>query len=182
MNTASVVLLPKNEAPTSVKEFRPISLIHSFAKLITKILVIRLSKHIDSLISISQSAFIKRRCIQDNFLYVRNLARAYHRTRTPALLFKLDINKAFDTVSWKYILDLLTQRGFGTRWRNWITKILASSSSSVLLNGIPGPSIAHKRGLRQGDPLSPYLFILAIDVMQRLLDMATEDGELTPMR
>lgn len=148
LNSATVVLLPKKENSQSIKDFRPISLIHSFAKLITKILAMRLAKHMDSLISNSQSAFIKRRCIQDNFLYVRNLARAYQRTRTPALVFKLDITKAFDTVSWEYILELLEQRGFRCRWRNWISLLLASSTSSVLLNGIPGPPIQHKRGLR----------------------------------
>lgn len=99
LNGANIVLIPKTEAPEYAKDFRPVSLVHSFAKLITKSLAIRLSRHIDHLISSSQSAFIKGRCIHDNFLYVRNLARAYHRTKTPALLFKLDISKAFDTVS-----------------------------------------------------------------------------------
>lgn len=126
--------------------------------------------------------FIKKRCIQDNFLYVRNLARAYHRTSTPSLLFKLDISKAFDSVSWEYLLELLTARGFSQRWRDWIALILASSSSMVLLNGILGPKFHHERGLRQGDPLSPYLFILAIDTLQRIFELATEQGELSPLR
>ena len=91
----------------------------------------------NDLVSISQSAFIKKRCIQDNFLYVRNLARAYHRTKTPSLLFKLDIEKAFDSVSWEYLPELLERRGFPARWRNWIALILSSSSSSVILNGVP---------------------------------------------
>jgi hypothetical protein len=99
LNGALLTLLPKKEVVELPGEFKPINLIYSFAKLITKLLALRLSPYIDGLVSNSQSAFIKRRCIQDNFLYVPNLARAYHRKRAPALLLKLDISKAFDSVS-----------------------------------------------------------------------------------
>jgi mannosylglycoprotein endo-beta-mannosidase len=153
------------------KDFRPISLIHSFAKILTKVLANRLAMYIDRLISTSQSAFIKRRCIQENFMYVRGLARHYHRTKTPACLIKLDITKAFDSVSWEYLIELLAVRGFPTRWLNWLAVILRTSSSVILLNGCPGDSIKHRRGLRQGDPLSPYLFILAIDVLNSILTL-----------
>lgn len=182
LNGATIVLIPKSRVVDSLKDYRPISLIHSFGKLITKTLATRLAKHIGKLVSSAQSAFIRGRCIQDNFMYVRNLARAYHRTKTPALLFKLGISKAFDTVSWEYVLELLEHRGFSTRWRDWLTLLFKTSHSAVLLNGVPGRRINHSRGLRQGDPLSPYLFILAIDTLQRLLELATEDGTLSPLR
>lgn len=164
------------------KDFRPISLINFFAKLITKTLAVRFSPHLDKLISPAQSAFIRGRSIQDSFMYVRNLARAYHMTKMAALLFKLDISKAFDTVSWEYLLELLQHRGFSHRWRDWLSLLFKTSHSSVLLNGRPGDRINHARGLRQGYPLSPYLFILAIDTLQRILDIATEDGVLSPLR
>lgn len=180
MNGANIVLIPKTDLAENPGEYRPISLIHSFRKLITKALALCLAPYIGRLISVSQSAFIKKRCIHDNFMYVRNLARAYHRTKTPALLFKLDISMAFDSVSWEYMPELLERRGFSTRWRNWLTNLFSTSHSSALLNGIPGERINHARGLRQGDP--PYLFILAIDTLQRVLDIATEDGFLSPLR
>lgn len=82
----------------------------------------------------------------------------------------------------KYLLELLEARGFSSRWRDWISLILASSSSMVLMNGILGPKFHHERGLRQGDPLSPYLFILAIDTIQRIFEAATEEGNLSPRR
>ena len=182
LNGAQVVLIPKVEVATETKDFRPISLIHSFAKLVTKVLATRLSSYIDKLIADSQSAFIKGRCIQDNFVYVRGLVRHYHRTRTPICLIKLDISKAFDTVSWEYLLQMLSHRGFSTRWTNWLTALLRFSSSRVMLNGSAGPKLMHARGLRQGDPLSPYLFILAMDVLSRIFDIATEEGHLTPLK
>lgn len=176
------MLIPKLEVATEPKDYRPISLIHSFAKLLTKVLARRLSVYIDKLISSAQSAFIRRRCIQDNFLYVRGLARHYHRSKTPACLIKFDITKAFDSVSWEYILQLLTIRGFPQKWNDWLAILLRSSSLSILLNGCPGQSITHRRGLRQGDPLSPYLFILAIDALNNIFNLATEQGFLTPLR
>jgi hypothetical protein len=78
LNRAQVVMIPKVEIALEPKDFRPISLIHSFAKILTKVLANRLAVHIDKLISTSQSAFIKRRCIQENFMYVRGLVRQYH--------------------------------------------------------------------------------------------------------
>lgn len=135
----------------------------------------------EKLISRSQSAFIKGRSIHDNFLYVRNMARRFHRHRTPTLLMKLDISKAFDSVRWDYLLELMQHRGFPTWWWDWITALLATSTSKVLINGIPSDPITHGRGLRQGDPLSPFLFILVIDPLYQLIHKATEMGLLNKL-
>jgi len=94
---------------------------------------------------------------------------------------KLDIHKAFDTVNWRYLLETLQALGFGPRWREWISILFRTASSSVLLNGRQGHSFTHARGVRQGDPLSPMLFILAMDPLQRLLDLATQQGILSPL-
>ena len=94
---------------------------------------------------------------------------------------KLDIHKAFDTVNWGYLLDVLQALAFGPRWCEWVSILFRTSSSTALLNGQHGPSFSHARGVRQGDPLSPMLFILAMDPLQRLLDQATQHGILTPL-
>jgi hypothetical protein len=116
----------------------------------------RLAPHMNKLVPNAQSAFIKKRSIHDNFLYVRNLARKMHKSKTPTLLFKLDIKKSFDSVRWDYLMELLQHLGFPTKFRDWIAALLSSSSSRVLLNGIAGDPIKHGRGLRQGGPLSPF--------------------------
>lgn len=133
---------------------RPISLIHSVAKLFAKILASRLALHMHKIISKSQSTFIKGRSIHDNYMYVRNMARRFHRSKRPMLLIKLDISKAFDSVRWDYLFSLLNTLGFPRRWVDWIAAFLSTASSQVLLNGIPGEPFVHGRGLRQGDPLS----------------------------
>jgi hypothetical protein len=182
LNSANVVLIPKKEGAECVGDYRPISLIHGVGKLISKVLALRLQPHMGILISHAQSAFIKKRCIHDNFMYVRNLTRKFHQTRTPTLLLKLDITKTFDSVRWDYLIGLLQRKGFTSRWTNWVSNILASLTTRVLLNGCPGSPIKHGRGLWQGDPLSPLLFILAIDPLHHLLEKATELGHMSPLR
>jgi hypothetical protein len=136
LNSTNIALLHKKDGAEEISDFRPISLIHAISRIISKMLDVRLSSFMDDLISNAQSAFIKKRSIHDNFLYVKNLATTFNKARTPALLFKLDIRKAFDSVSWEYILDILQRRGFPPRFQNWITAFFSTATSCMLLNGI----------------------------------------------
>jgi hypothetical protein len=99
LNSAYLTLIPKKDDTISAKDFRPISLIHSFAKLITKILANRLAPLLDSLVAANQSAFIRGRCIHDNFILVQQSIKLFHKLKVPSLFLKLDISKAFDTIS-----------------------------------------------------------------------------------
>jgi mannosylglycoprotein endo-beta-mannosidase len=94
---------------------------------------------------------------------------------------KLDITKAFDSVSWPFLLEVLKDLGFGPIWCNIISELLASSSTQILLNGSPGNKISHCRGLRHGDPLSPMLFILVMDILCAMVKKASEEELLQPL-
>jgi hypothetical protein len=146
--------------------------VHSFAKLLAKLLALCLAPRMSELVSCNQSAFIRGRCIQDNFILVRQSAVSLHRRKNLALLLKLDVARAFDSVSWAFLLSVLRQRDFGPRWIKWIAMLLRSASTQVLVNGFTGRAFWHGRGLRQGDPLSPLLFVLVMDVLAAMFNMA----------
>ena len=159
-----------------VRDYRPISLIHSFAKLLAKVLARRLAPHMNDLVRHNQSAFIQSRLIHENYKAVHLSAKLLHRSKVPSALLKVDIAKAFDTVNWSFLLSLLQHLGFSRRWLDWISLILFSASTRVILNGCPRRRICHARGLRQGDPLSPLLFVLVMESLNALLKLAEERG------
>jgi hypothetical protein len=111
LNSAFITLLPKVEAPQGAKDYRPISLVHSFAKLVTKILANRLAGRLLQMVSPNQSAFIKKCFIQDNFMLVQQTAHFLHQQKQPRILFKLDISKAFDSVSWAFLIEVMRTIG-----------------------------------------------------------------------
>ena len=182
LNSATIVLLPKKNDAVDAKDYRPVSLMHSAAKILCKLLANRLAPELSKLVSAGQSAFIRGRSIQDNFLYVKNVIRQAHLKKSPMLFLKLDIAKAFDSLNWGFLLRVLERMGFGQRWRDIVSLLLASSSSRIMLNGSLGKQFSHRRGLRQGDPLSPMLFILAMEPLQRLFELATVQGVLSELK
>jgi hypothetical protein len=161
LNLAYITLILKSAEALEVKDYRPISLIHGFAKVITKVLANRLATRLSGLVSPCQSAFVKGRFIHDNFIGVQQTAKALHLQKEPRVFLKLDISKAFNSVSWPFLLEVLRHLGFGPFWCNTLFKLLRSSSTRVIINGEPGDLICHQWGLWQGDPLSPMLLSLS---------------------
>jgi hypothetical protein len=150
LNQALLTLIPKRADASGLGDYRPISLIH----IVAKVLTLRLATKLDDLVSPIQSAFIPGRSLHDNFVLVWQSARLLQQLGDPRVLLKLDLARAFDSISWPFLFEVLWRYGFGNRFLNWLAILLSSASTRVLLNGVPWPAIWHKRGLRQGDPLS----------------------------
>ncbi|KAK1603765.1 hypothetical protein QYE76_027438 [Lolium multiflorum] len=155
LNSANIVLLPKKEGAEEISDYRPISLIHAIAKILSKTLANRLGPLMDELVSNAQSAFIKKRSIHDNFIYVKNLATSYHRNKTPALLFKLDIRKAFDS---------------------------SPPPQGCYSMGCPVYQLNMDVGFGKGTPSRLSFFILAIDTLAQILEKATTHGLLHKLK
>jgi hypothetical protein len=112
LNQAFVLLIPKRQDAIKVSDFRLISLIHSFAKILSKLLANRLGLELNHLISINQTAFIRKRCIQDKFVFVQQVIKDLYKKKIAALFIKLDISNAFDIVNWPYLLSIMQHLGF----------------------------------------------------------------------
>lgn len=176
INAAFITLIPKISNPTSVKDFRPISLISSVYKVLAKVLANRLKRVLPILIEKSQSAFVENRQITDGPLIVNEVIDWAKAKKKKIFIFKLDIAKAHDTVSWNYPDSMMDQKGFGAKWTRWVKVCLSLGTSSVLVNASPSEEFPLSRGLCQGDPLSPFLFMLVTEGLHNAIVKAEEDG------
>nr|GEX47772.1 putative RNA-directed DNA polymerase, eukaryota [Tanacetum cinerariifolium] len=137
---------------------------------------IRLVKVIDTVISPNQAAFISGRKILDGVLLVNEIIRMATIEESKIFLFEVDFEKAFDSVNWPFLLDTMRQMSFGSKWRSWISSCLSSASILVLVNGSPTKELKLERGLRQGDPLSPFLFLIVAEALQVSILAACDIG------
>ncbi|XP_020595954.1 uncharacterized protein LOC110035957 [Phalaenopsis equestris] len=170
-SASTFVLIPKSELQTTWNHFRPICLSTVISKVISKITINRLQPHLEHIIKPNQTVFLKGRSIIDNTLLAQKLLNDLNKTcRGGNLIYKLDLKKAYDTISWGSIMYVLTARGFKSDFCQLILRRIHNNNHYILINGKGWGSFTASRGLKQGDPLSPTIFIIAIDYLSRILD------------
>ncbi|KAA3451486.1 reverse transcriptase [Gossypium australe] len=178
-NMTNIVLIPKVQNPTSMVNFRPISLCSVLYKLIAKTIANRMQNIMDTCIDQVQSAFVPGRLISDNILLTYEILHTFRQKRTVKkgyMAVKLDISKAYDRVEWNFIKEVMNKMGFARKWIELIMKCITSVSYTVLINGSRGRSFNPSRGLRQGDPLSPFLFLICSEGLSTLMRTAKKNG------
>ncbi|GKV27064.1 hypothetical protein SLEP1_g36275 [Rubroshorea leprosula] len=169
LNESFIVLIPKKENPLELEDFRPISLIGAIYKILTKILSNRLSQVMQEIIGEQQIAFVKGRQLIDGVVVANEVIDEVHRKRKSSFVFKIDFEKAFDKVSWKFLDYMLERMGFDSEWRGWIQECLSTNRVSILVNGNSTDQFSVSQGLRQGDPLSSFLFLIIAEGLNGII-------------
>ena len=177
VNSFFIALVPKIPNLVTIKDFRPISLINSSIKVLLKILTSRLATQMSTLVADNQTGFFKGRKAAESILVAKEVAHSIlSKKKHRGFILKLDFEKAFDSVNWKFLDSTLLRMNFDNQWCAWIKAILESIRISILVNGIPTKKFSPSRGLRQGDPISPLLFNLVGKVLSTLFKTAASKG------
>ena len=181
INHTFIALIPKVKNPERVSEFRPISLCNVIYKIVSKVIANRLKPMLKNIISETQSAFIVERLITDNILIayesLHHMKTSYT-GKTGFKALKLDMSKAYDRVEWVFLEKILLKLGFHISWVSLIIECISTVSYSILVNGEPQGMISPTRGIRQGDPLSPYLFLFCAKGLNTILRRVADNGEI----
>jgi hypothetical protein len=178
LNSTFIALIPKVNKPQNFGDYRPISLCNLCYKIISKIIANRIKPILSRSLSEEQLGFLQGRQIQDAIGTVHECLHNIKKRKTKSLVLKLDLQKAYDCINWDLLRMILLQIGMGLKVTNWIMSCVVSTSFSVLINGEATNFFKSGRGLRQGCPLSPLLFILVMEGLSLLLKDKSKGREV----
>jgi len=181
-NASFIALVPKVKDPSSLEQYRPISLVGAIYKVIAKVLVDRIKKVLNFVVDESQSAFLKGRGILDSVLVANEVVEDLRRRGRSGLCLKVDFEKAYDSVRWEFLYDMLYKMSFHSKWVMWMRGCMESATVSVLVNGSPTEEFKPSKGLRQGDSLAPFLFIVVAEGLAGLVRQANKANLLSGVK
>ncbi|XP_062088717.1 uncharacterized protein LOC133795278 [Humulus lupulus] len=178
LNGTILSLIPKVVSPSKATDYRPIACCNTLYKCISKMICFRLAKVLPVIIHQNQGAFIQNRQLAHNILILQDILHGYSRKNiSPRCVIKIDLSKAYDYVDWTFMEDILNAFCFPRKFIQWIMNFLTGTSYTLLFNGRLQGSFEGRKGLRQGDPISPLLFVLAMEYLTRLLNQASHHKE-----
>jgi hypothetical protein len=184
-NDTFIVLIPKVKDPSRIKDLRPISLCNVLYKLVSKVLANRLKLVLPDIISDNQSAFVPGRLITDNILLAYEATHFLKNKKKGGesyVAVKADMSKAYDRVEWDFLRQMMLKMGFNTGWVDVVMRCVTTANYRIKVNGQATKVFSPTRGLRQGDPLSPYLFVICAEGLTALLKEAEGRGVLSGLK
>ncbi|CAL5443286.1 unnamed protein product [Camellia sinensis] len=176
LNNSFITLIPKKVKAVNLKDYKLISLIGSMYKILSKVLTSRLKLVMPEVIGETQPAFLSGRNILNGVLIANEIVDGWKKAKKKGVLLKLNFEKAYDSINWGYLLSMLPNFGFGSKWINRMKECISTARIFVLVNRSPTKEFSPQKGLRQGDPLSPFLFNLAVEGLSILLLRARDLG------
>eukprot|EP00253_Pinus_taeda_P006750 PITA_06750 len=182
LNSTFIALIPKTEEAKTPDKFRPIALCNVIYKIISKVIANRLKMILPGIISEEQSGYVEGRQIFDNILLAQEMIHSLHSRKVVGMLTQLDLSKSYDKVSWEYLEAVLKAFGLCSTWIKWIMALVRSPRHSILVNGAPADPFAPTRGIRQGDPLSPFLFIILMEGLSRTIAKKKTEGKIQGLK
>jgi hypothetical protein len=182
LNSTFIALIPKKDNPDTLDDFRPISLCNCIYKIVSKVIARRVKRILSDKISSEQFRFLEGRQIHEAIGVAQEALHSIKSRKLRSAVLKIDLSKAYDRVSWLYLRLLLTHLGFSVSFIRWIMCCITTVSFSVLINGSASPFFRSERGLRQGCPLSPLLFLLVVEGLSRALSEAKRTGSFSGIK
>lgn len=177
-----LIFISKTSNPNCIKDFRPLAMCNAIYKILSKALANRIKPHLPYLIKEEQAAFIQERLIQDNIYIVQEIAHSMHKNKAknPIFLIKIDLEKAFDTIKREAISLAMRVTNSPPKFINWIEACNYLPTFSCCINDDHTPYFTANRGIRQGDPLSPYLYMITSNILSIIIDNRVKGGKITP--